>query len=229
MDKKQLPRILAVAILLTIAGPLLGKYVAYPLTPEQTQSKAQQKGGAAVKGLVALAKIVEKPDQGLFEVRLSLKNVSDKAITVCDCLHLASQVQVQWLGPDGKLHPSKHNNYPPSNFLLNKNYFVGIAPGEMRPIVPTIRFHTIPGKPGTVDVSVQRKLGYWEALDSMVIEDRSNLAQAGKHRVTVTFTNDTVSYPAGRGPQGAPSLQRIPVDNVWTGTVTAKEVTFQVK
>jgi hypothetical protein len=191
-------------------------------------SPKKPKGGKVVGGLVALAELVEQPGRGSFEVRLSLKNVSDKPITVCDCLHFCSQVQVQWTGPDGKRRTSKHNNYPGSNFLLNKGYFVGIPPGGTRRIAPTIRFHTAAAKPGP-DGPVDRTLGYFEQLDRMGLAGRSNLVTAGEHRVTVSFTNMTTSYPAGRGPQGGPSRTLIPVANVWTGTVTAKEVTFKVK
>jgi len=192
---------------------------------DNTKLPKKQEGGKEVKGLVALAELVEQPAKGLFEVRLSLKNVSDKAITICYCPYL-SQNQVQWIGPDGKMRTSKHNNWPPSNFILTKDYFVGIQPGEVRHIVPTIRFHAATETP--VDGPVRKDLGYWDQVDQEGSGDRSNLARAGEHRVTVSFNNVTVGYPVGRGPQGRPGAEQA-VENVWTGTVTAKEVTFKLK
>jgi hypothetical protein len=189
----------------------------------RTDDKPKKEAGSKpVKGLVALAELTEKPEKGAFEVRLSLKNVSDKPITVCDCIHLASQIQVQWLGPDGKLQKSKHNDYPGSNFTLKKSEFVAIQPGEVRRIVPTVRFHTSRDKLGP---DPEMKLPDPYALDLMMLAERSNLVGAGEHRVRVSFTNTFVRYPAGPGPN--PTL--IPVDNVWTGTVTANEVIFKVK
>jgi hypothetical protein len=44
----------------------------------------------------------------------------------------------------------------------------------------------------------------------------------------VSFTNATVGYPVGFGPGSRPGPIQA-VENVWTGTVTAKEVTFKVK
>ena len=65
-------------------------------------------------------------------------------------------------------------------------------------------------------------------MNSFLIENRSNLAQSGEHRVTVNFTNETVSYPDGFGPGGRPGPERA-VENVWTGTVAANEVAFKEK
>jgi uncharacterized protein (TIGR03067 family) len=197
------------------------------LPPElkQDEPKAKTVGGKEVKGLVALAELVEKPAKGLFEVRLSLKNVSDKPITICHCPYM-SQIQVQWVGPDGKMLTSKHHNYPPSNFVFTKDYFVGIQPGEVRHIVPTIRFHTSTEK--RADEPIRKDLGIWDAVDQAGIVYRSNLARAGEHRVTVSYNNVTVGYPVGFGPGGRPGPEQA-VENVWTGTITVKEVTFKVK
>jgi hypothetical protein len=184
--------------------------------------------GKQVKGLVALAEVVGAPGKGPFEVRLTLKNVSDRPITVCDCLELGRQVQARWTGPDGKERASKHNHYPGSNYLLGKRHFVVIPPGETRRIVPTVRFHTAATAPGP-DGPADRKLGRLEVLDRMVLAHRSNLAEPGEHRVTVSFTSPFSSYPSGRGPRGGPSPDRIEVPGAWTGTVTAPEVTFRAR
>jgi hypothetical protein len=98
--------------------------------PGQTK---KQEGGKEVKGLVALAELVEKPAEGLFEVRLSLKNVSSKAITICDCPYFYTQVQVQWIGPDRRMRTSKHHNYPPRKFPSDQGLFRGYCSGRGAP------------------------------------------------------------------------------------------------
>jgi hypothetical protein len=45
--------------------------------------------------------------------------------------------------------------------MLTKDYFVSIAPGETRHIVPTIRLLTAQGKPGPVSPAELQKLRSW--------------------------------------------------------------------
>jgi hypothetical protein len=145
----------------------------------------------------------------------------------CCYLLVPPQVQVQWIGPDGKKQASKHN-YPDdySGIVLTKDCFVELQPGEVRHIIPTIRFHTSTEK--LVNEPVRKDLGLRDQLDQWRMGDRSNLARAGEHRITVSFNNVTVGYPVGRGPGGRPGPIQA-VENVWAGTVSAKEVTFKVK
>lgn len=155
-------------------------------------------GGPAVKGLVARAELVERP--GTFEVRFSLKNVTDKPITVCD--YVGNQpLQVQWLGPDGKMHKSNHYAWLAFADIsaLMKGNFPSIPPGGVRFI----------GSQGMATGIV--------FLAPTEKPARSfNQAQVGKHRVTVSFATKQDGKEFG-------------VENVWTGTVTANEVSFTVK
>jgi len=161
--------------------------------------KANPAGGKPVKGIVALARLVEKPAKGStsFEVRLSLKNVSTKPITVCAWVGY-QPLKVRWLGPDGKMRKSKHYDwlaFVDLAGLSKDNGFVTIPPGGVRFITPEILFHPPTEKP---------------------VPGFGNAAQVGKHRVTVTFTNNEDGKQFG-------------LQNVWTGTVIAKEITFRVK
>ncbi|MBI1914878.1 MAG: sigma-70 family RNA polymerase sigma factor [Planctomycetes bacterium] len=165
----------------------------------QQEATAQPEGGKPVNGLVASAVVVEKPARGstAFELRFRLKNVSGKPITVCD--YLGHQpLKVLWTGPDGKRLKSKHYDCLAHAKLvaLRKDNFAVIPPGGMRLIRPEILFY-----PPTT------KEPFAELL---------NIAQVGKHRVTVSFTNNQDGKEFG-------------LRDVWTGTVVANEVTFSVK
>jgi RNA polymerase sigma factor (sigma-70 family) len=166
---------------------------------KKEKAKANPAGGKPVKGIVALARLVEKPAKGStsFEVRLSLKNVSTKPITVCAWVGY-QPLKVRWLGPDGKMRKSKHYDwlaFVDLAALSKDNGFVTIPPGGVRFITPEILFHPPTEKP---------------------VPGFGNAAQVGKHRVTVTFTNNEDGKQFG-------------LQNVWTGTVIAKEITFRVK
>jgi hypothetical protein len=169
----------------------------------QQPKKAQDAGGKPVNGLVAAAEVVEHKsakEPPYFEVRFSLKNVSEKPITVCD--YAGNQpLKVHWIGPDEKALKSDHYGFLRYVDLAGptEKNFVTIPAGGVRRIGPEgetsgIIFQRTPEKP--------LRFG--------------NVTQPGKHRVTVSYGNreDGKSF----------NLQ-----NVWTGTVTANEVTFTVK
>jgi RNA polymerase sigma factor (sigma-70 family) len=160
---------------------------------------APSEGGKPVKGIVASAVVVEKPARGStsFELQFRLKNVSGKPITVCD--YPGHQpLHVLWTGPDGKRLKSKHYDWLAYVDLvaLRKDNFAVIPPGGMRLIRPEILFY-----PPTTKEPFANLL---------------NIAQVGKHRVTVSFTSNQDGKEFG-------------LRDVWTGTVVANEVTFSVK
>ena len=165
--------------------------------------KADPKGGKAVNGLVASAEVVEqKPakDPPYFEVQFSLKNVSDKPITICDYVG-NHPLKVEWIGPDGKTLRSGHYGWLRAAFIapLSKKNYVTIPAGDVRRIDPQgdtsgIVFQPIPEKP--------LRFG--------------NVTTPGKHRVTVSYTN-------------MEDGKKFNQQNVWTGTVTTNEVVFTVK
>ncbi len=174
-----------------------------PPGPQKEGEKVKPEGGKEVKGLVALAEVVEHNlanDRPYFEVLFTLKNVSDKPITICD--YAGNQpLKVQWVGPDGKTLRSDHYGwlrYSRIASLTEKN-FVTIAAGGVRRIVAGggysgIIFQPTPEKPLRV----------------------GNVTQPGKHRVTVSYT----SMEDGK---------KFNLESVWTGTVTANEVVLNAK
>jgi hypothetical protein len=170
---------------------------------QDKEKKLESAPGRPVGGIVASAEVVQPKEVNVapyFEVRFSLKNVSNKPITICDYVGNQS-LQVRWIGPDGKTLKSHHYDWLRAADIaaLNKNNFVVIPAGGVRPIGPRgensgIIFQTVPEKP-----------------------DRfGNFIHAGKHRITVGFTNreDGKKFNAPK---------------VWTGTVTANEVEITVK
>lgn len=196
---------------------------------DKPPQKDEPKGGKPVNGLVAVADLGEHPD-GSVEVRLSIKNVSEKPITVCSYSSYYcfidpkfSHVQVEWTGPDGNKIASKHHNYPPANNPgVSKEDFVAIAPGKSLRIYPTVRFHPVAMKPVPEERTAKQHPDLFDKWS------RSNAAVAGEHRVVVSFANKFTSYSRGRGPGGVPN-DFVEVEGVWTGTVPANEVTFKVK
>jgi hypothetical protein len=150
-------------------------------------------GGKAVNGLVARTELMESPAH--FQIRFSLKNVSDKTITICDYIG-NRPLAVEWTGPEGKTLKSKHYDWLASADIvaLGNSNFVAIPPGGIRFMEHKIVFQPPTDKPGRL----------------------INLAQAGKHKVSVSYNNKEDGKKFG-------------LENVWTGTVTANEVSFTVK
>ena len=170
---------------------------------QDKDKNAEPNGGKAVNGLVASAEVVEqKPakDPPYLEVRFSLKNVTDKPITICD--YVGNQpLKVQWIGPDGKTLRSGHYAWLRAAFIapLSEKNFVTIPAGGTRRIHPQgepsgIVFQPTPEKP--------LRFG--------------NVTTPGKHRVTVSYEN-------------MEDGKKFNQQNVWTGSVTANEVVFTVK
>lgn len=159
------------------------------------EARAKVEGGKPVNGLVARAELLETP--GKFQVRFSLKNVSDKPLTVCDYVG-HRPLQVQWTGPNGKTLKSKHYDWLAFADIagLEKSNFVTIQPGGIRFIDagPGIEFQGPTEKPART----------------------VNVATVGQHRITVSFVEKADGKQFG-------------LENVWTGTVTANELTFSVK
>jgi hypothetical protein len=156
------------------------------------ETRAKVAGGKPTKGLVARAELVESPAN--FQVRFSLKNVTEKPITVCNYVGNLP-LQVKWIGPDGMMFKSKHYNWLKAARIaaLAERDFVVIQPGGVR-FMGEIKFHPPTDKATNFD----------------------NVAQVGKHKVTAGFVNNEVGKQFG-------------LENVWTGNVTANELTFSVK
>lgn len=169
--------------------------------------------GKVVNGLIARAEVIEqKTASGLaYEVRLSVKNVSDKTITICDFPN-HYPVQIQWTGPDG--NPREHSdhyawldglrelsgrrNYLPQ--LSSYNYRLPVPPGAIR----FIGIHEQILVPPFWGIGA-RNSGIW-----------FKAPEVGKHRISVSFTNKEQGKEFG-------------LKNVWQGTVVANEISFTVK
>ena len=94
--------------LVTLAAA--GWVLAHGEAGQKSSKKGEPAGRKPVGGLVASAEVVEqKPPKGApyLEVRFQLKNVTDRAITICD--YVGNQpLKVRWIGPDGKTLRSDH-------------------------------------------------------------------------------------------------------------------------
>ena len=133
---------------------------------------------------------------GNFQVRFGLKNVTDKPIVVCDFLG-NKPLEVQWTGPDGKNLKSQHYDWLNAVPTVElKSDFVTIPPGGVRFIGPRGKLTGI--------------LFLSSSLRPVPFKD---VAPIGKNRVTVRYTNNDNGKKFG-------------LENVWTGTVTANEVSF---
>lgn len=126
--------------------------------------------GKSLGGLVARAEAFKQGDA--VEVRLSLKNISDKPLAVCK--HVGQRpIQITWIGPDDKKNRSHHYDWlarvrlrPPS-----KEDFVTIPPGGIRYFGPRNGYN------GILFASQNEGPG-------------SNVAKPGKHTVTVSYTTE---------------------------------------
>jgi hypothetical protein len=196
MKRSSVALLACVAVFLVSAIPVAGG------VPDK-EKKVEPEWGKPVNGLIASAEAVEQMavnEPPFFEVRFTLKNVSDKPLTICD--YVGNQpLKVQWIGPDGKTLKSDHYGwlrYADIAGLTEKN-FVTIPAGGVRRIGPEgeksgIIFQQTPEKP----------LGF------------GNVTRPGKHRVTISYVNMEDGKPFN-------------LQNVWTGTVTANEIAFTVK
>lgn len=99
------------------------------------EERAKMVSGKEVNGLVARAEVVREGART--GVRFSLKNVSDKPITICNWVG-ARPLSVRWTGPDNKAIESTHYDWLAAATIraLNKEDFVTIRPGEIHFISP---------------------------------------------------------------------------------------------
>jgi hypothetical protein len=192
--------------LITLTGSILALLLASPCLTiaDQGEDKkeAEREAGKPVNGLAASAEVVEhKPAQKApyFEVKVSLKNVADKPITIC--IYNGNQpLIVDWTGPDGKKLHSDHYFYALRSLApLSERAFVTIPAGAV--------YHLDAGSDAGISFkpSFEPKLpwGY-------------NPAKPGKHRVRVSYVNKEDG-------------KKFNLKNVWTGTVSANEVVFSIK
>ena len=139
-----------------------------------TMVKSREKitGGTPVQGLVARVEAIAIPQaQGkpTVEVRCSVQNVSEKPITLCTFIGNAP-VQLNWIGPDGKPLPSRHNDWLQRVRLQapSKFDFPTIEPGAIHFIGDAITF-----------------------TSQNVDDERANISRPGEQTVTATFQNST--------------------------------------
>ncbi len=112
--------------------------------------------GKPVNGLKATTSVVSD------EIRLTLKNVSNKPLAICTWLGQRC-IEVKWIGPDGKPRDSHHYDWLKAVRLRNitADDFVTLKPGESIVVGPK-------GK----DTNLKR-------------ED----AAVGAHRITLSYEN----------------------------------------
>lgn len=140
-----------------------------------------------------------KPAKGsvVYEIRFSLKNVSDKPVTICDYAG-NRPLAIAWTGPDGTTPKSNHYAWVAKGFLpeLMKNNFLTLPPGGVRFIGPRGQYSGV----------------WFQGQPSPQV----NQAHAGQHRVAARYANKDDGAKFG-------------LKDVWTGTVTANEVSLTVK
>lgn len=136
---------------------------------ELVKTRAKLPEGKAVNGLVARAEIGQQMPAADFpnyaatnnEVRFSLKNVSEKPITICN-FPGHQPLKVDWAGPKGQLKSGHYQGVAKAKLVLTKDSFVTIPPGGVRFIGPRAG-----------------EAGIWF---------QAPLAPAGQHRITISFS-----------------------------------------
>jgi hypothetical protein len=159
--------------------------------------------GKPVDGIAARAEVVTtKPanSPAIHEVRCSVKNVTDKPIIVCDYVG-GRPLTVDWTGPDGEKLKSTHYEWLALAFVgpVKEENFVTLPAGAVRFIGPRSKANGVYFQPNTRPAS--RDL---------------NTAAAGKHTVTIGFTN-------------AETGKDFKLMGVWTGTAAANPVMFTIE
>lgn len=160
-------------------------------------------GGKPVNGLQARAELIEQAVAGgptFYEVRLSVKNVSDKPIILFDYTG-AQPFKVEWTGPAGKQHESKHYEWLKRSDIAaaNESNVIKLLPDTIHFIGPQSR-----------DSGVY----FQSQSDRPAVNE--NVAEPGEHKIVLSYTNQEDKPVAG-------------VTGVWVGTVPANEITFTVK
>lgn len=121
------------------------------------------KGGEAVGGLSARAEVVSAGEGVPPSLRFSLRNVSDKPVTVCTWVGL-QPLKVKWVGPDGKEIESKHYEWLKAARLrpAGPEDFVTLQPGGVVHIgsstnrfAPGIQFPMAPAGENSVTLSFE--------------------------------------------------------------------------
>lgn len=160
------------------------------------EQRSKLSAGKEVKGLVARGELIRLDNY--YELRFSLKNVSDKPIAICEYVG-NKPLEVEWLGPDGKPRTSHHYDWLALARIkqVDASNFVSLLPGE-------VRFLNA-GQGGILFL-----------LPVAKPTPAQNALEAGNHKITIRYSNkdDGKSF----------SLK-----NVWTGTVSAQEVSVLVK
>lgn len=139
--------------------------------------------GKPVNGLAAKADLVEG------EIRLTLKNVSDKPMRLCTWIGQRC-IDVNWIGPDGKPRESKHYEWMTRARIrgVTGEDFITLKPGQSLVFGP-------------------------QGKDSnLTLPD----PEPGKHAVKLSFKNTQDG-------------KQFKLEGVWTGSVSANEITLNLK
>jgi hypothetical protein len=160
-------------------------------------------GGKPVKGLQARAELFENAVAGgptFYEVRLSVKNVSDKPLQLFDYAG-AQPLVVDWTGSAGEKMTSKHYDWLKRADLAaaDDTNIVTLPPGGVRFIGPQSR-----------DAGVY----FQSPSDRRAVNE--NEAVVGTHKITLSYSNANPEPLLG-------------IKNLWQGTVAANEITLTVK
>jgi hypothetical protein len=140
---------------------------------ELVKARAKVSGGKAVGGLAARAELIEHKGGAAtsWEVRFSLKNTSDKPITVFDYSG-ARPLVVDWTDPEGEKRESQHYEWLKAALLApaNKTNFTTIPPGGVHFFGPSsggqgVFFSTVAGR-------------------------NTNLVTAGKHKIAASYRSE---------------------------------------
>lgn len=141
-----------------------------------TLVKARQKlaGGKPVDGLTLRAELIIHKggnSPAYFQIRISLKNVSDKPVTLCNYVG-NKPLQVAWTGPDGKPRMSSHYAWLALARLraVSEQNFATLQPGDVLFLGPRSNHSGIFFQPAST-------------------QPRANVPEAGKHTVVVSFKN----------------------------------------
>jgi hypothetical protein len=170
---------------------------------ELIASREKLAGGKPVKGLQARAELFENAVAGgptFYEVRLSVKNVSDKPLQLFNFAG-AHPLVVDWTGPAGEKLTSKHYDWLKRADLAaaNDSNIITLPPGGVQFIGPQSR-----------DSGVY----FQSPSDRPAVNE--NEADVGTHKIVLSYANTD--------PEPVPGTM-----DVWQGTVTASEITITAK
>lgn len=164
--------------------------------------------GQPVGGLGASAKVTRhepskerkvRDNNECYEVVFQITNTTDKPIRICT-YPIHQPLKLHWIGPDGKVQDT--------TWLYRWAKRVTLAPYSEK------YFPAIPAR-GTLTLS---SLGWGSSSRFMFCQKATGFGvptRPGHHRMTISYTNKDDG-------------SKLKLKGVWTGTITAKEVSFRL-